>query len=456
MFTINDNKLRNLEEQVQYLTDYHVVNQAMANWGIKVVGQVATAEELPSPYEGEYGDAIAVGTEAPFFFYIWTRASIEGNPAYWFPYGEISIIGPEGPVGPQGPQGEKGEATKIYTGDVPQVVGQLKKGDIWINNQGKLYYYNGMTSWVPHADLKGPQGVQGPEGPKGDQGIQGPRGIQGPKGDVGGFINVVGVLSNTDQLPLPSQLGDLTKAYLVGENKDLYMQIGSSVETAIWTNMGPLNVGTLVEVDGEFQNVLNMDDYVSFDDIGSKEKAGVYKLPNQGLTVNIRGQIQLNRITTAQLSSRNLANNTTISEFNQRTALTLYRIDDALVKSITTNKNTLTDAEKAKAQAWLGIDHVIHQLSFDLMTTDETPISGTWTCALHGRKQAYGRTDDIPFYQGLMIANAKGDFAMIISAGEPGTPSANTFTMIRPGQPPEDVMLSTDPDSYFNDKIMSY
>ena len=56
--------LRNLEEQVQYLTNYHDVNQGLAQWGIRVVGQVDTASELPDPstYDGEYGDAIAVGT----------------------------------------------------------------------------------------------------------------------------------------------------------------------------------------------------------------------------------------------------------------------------------------------------------------------------------------------------------------------------------------------------------
>lgn len=95
MLITNKNiELRDLQEQLQYLTDYHNVNQGLVQWGIRVVGQVETKDELPLPYDGDYGDAIAVGTEAPFFFYIWTRASIEGEPAYWFPFGEISIAGP--------------------------------------------------------------------------------------------------------------------------------------------------------------------------------------------------------------------------------------------------------------------------------------------------------------------------------------------------------------------------
>ena len=110
MIKVGDKIYRNLEEQVEYLTHYHDVNQGLAQWGIRVVGQVANASLLPDPltYEGEYGDAIAVGTEAPFYFYIWTRASIEGEPDHWFPFGEISIVGPQGPTGERGESGPAG------------------------------------------------------------------------------------------------------------------------------------------------------------------------------------------------------------------------------------------------------------------------------------------------------------------------------------------------------------
>lgn len=96
MFAINNKNIRNLEETVQYLVNYHDVNQGLVQWGIRVIGQVETKEELDQvPTDNlTYGDAYAVGTEAPFFFYIWTRASIVGDPDYWFPFGEISIVGP--------------------------------------------------------------------------------------------------------------------------------------------------------------------------------------------------------------------------------------------------------------------------------------------------------------------------------------------------------------------------
>lgn len=117
MFTLETNNkkvdLRNLEEQVQYLTDYHAVNQGIAQWGIKVIGQLEDPSELPNPttYQGNYGDTYAVGTEPPYDFYIWTRSSVDGI-GYWFNFGEISIVGPVGPKGDKGDKGETGDSTK--------------------------------------------------------------------------------------------------------------------------------------------------------------------------------------------------------------------------------------------------------------------------------------------------------------------------------------------------------
>lgn len=268
MIKIGDKNYRNLEEQVQYLTNYHDVNQGLVQWGIRVVGQVETADELPLPYDGEYGDAIAVGTESPFFFYIWTRASIEGNPAYWFPFGEISAVGPEGPVGPRGEKGDTGEATKWYYGtSTPDSNGDYIEGDMYLQSNGQVYRYQD-DGWTSAVSIKGPQGIQGIQG---IQGPQGPQGIQGPKGDtgdVGGFINIIGQLSNVNQLPLPSTLNNLTYAYLVehtggtdqaNDHYDLYIQVGETSAEAVWTNAGPFNAATLVTVNGQFQNTWNAD-----------------------------------------------------------------------------------------------------------------------------------------------------------------------------------------------------
>ena len=272
----NNGPDRNLEEQVAYLTEYHEANQALASWGIKIIGQIATADELPNPttYTGEYGDAYAVGTEAPFDFYIWTRASVAGQNAYWFNFGQISIAGPQGPQGIQGPQGETGKSSTWYGAIKPldNDPNVYNAGDMYVNvgtgsSKGHIYRFNG-TNWVFLTTILGPQGVRGPQGNQGRTGPQGPQGPKGDTGDVGGFINIWGILTNAAQLPTPSSLNNLTVAYLVkhtggddqaNDHYDLYIQVGSTSATATWNNVGPFNAATLITVNGVGQNVWNAD-----------------------------------------------------------------------------------------------------------------------------------------------------------------------------------------------------
>lgn len=263
MITIKGKTFRNLEEQVQFLTDYHQVNQGLVQWGIRVVGQVTSSTQLPDPYDGDYGDAIAVGTKAPFFFYIWTRPSIEGDPSYWFPFGEISIVGPRGPQGPAGPQGETGESSTWYAGSgIPENTG-YRAGDMYLQAAtGAIYRYaESDRGWQSFGNIKGPQGVQGIQGPMGPQGPAGAQGPKGDPGDVGGFISIYGILGSSSELPLPSSLSNLTAAYLVGAAAPykLWVQVGTSSQTAIWTDTGEFNAATAVMVSGEFQNIWSAD-----------------------------------------------------------------------------------------------------------------------------------------------------------------------------------------------------
>ena len=226
----------NLQEQVQKnkedIANHYNIDRVLANFGIKVIGQVSTEAQLPLPYNGDYGDAYAVGASEPYDFYIWTRADANsGHPEdYWFNVGGLTIVGPQGPKGEQGLQGPQG---------VPGPQGPT-----------------------------GPQGPHGPQGPQGIQGLTGPQGPQGPKGDtgdVGGFININGILANANQLPTPASLNNLTIAYLVGASTpyDLYVQIGSTSATATWNNAGPFNAATLVTVNGKAQNVWSADTKVN-------------------------------------------------------------------------------------------------------------------------------------------------------------------------------------------------
>lgn len=211
--------LRNLEEQVQYLTNYHNVNTALASWGIRIVDQIETADDLPPDYSGEYGDAYAVGPAAPFFFYIWTRAGGTETRPYWFPFGRISIAGPQGPAGPEGPEGSQGPAGS-----------------------------------------QGPQGPQGARGSQGPEGPVGPAGPVGPQGIPGAAYDIVGIRDNINQLPTNPFPTNIKDAYLVGTAAPyiLYIQIPSGTSRT-WKNAGPFNLGTVVTANGETQIVWDSD-----------------------------------------------------------------------------------------------------------------------------------------------------------------------------------------------------
>ena len=214
MFKIDDKEYRNLQEQVEknkndikyILEEEGTLNQ----FGIKVVEEVESTDDLPSTASEEfealdYGDCYVVGTEAPYELYIKTRANGEHPNDYWFDLGQFPLPGPQGPQGIQGEQGPQGE--------------------------------------------QGEQGNPGIQGPQGEQGPQGPQGVAGPTGTA---VHVVAIISSSSALPTPTALGDLTAAYLVGTAVpyDLYIQVGTSVDTAVWTNMGAFNVATGWEFNG--------------------------------------------------------------------------------------------------------------------------------------------------------------------------------------------------------------
>ena len=279
MFDINGKIFRNLEEQVQKnkedIARHYAVDRALANLGIEIVGQVTTAEELPDPltYSGAYGTAYAVGDKslvdagnAMYMYYVYTRpdpnAGYDNN--YWLNVGSISIVGPQGPQGPQGPKGDTGSSTEWRTG-LGKPVYSAKIRDLYLDTlTGNVYRYDAVSTpneWLLMGNIRGPQGPTGNTGPTGLQGPQGPQGPKGDTGDVGGFINIWGILSDEGQLPNPSVLNNLTVAYLVehGEHSDLYIQVGETVQTATWNNVGPFNAATLVTVGGVGQNVWDAD-----------------------------------------------------------------------------------------------------------------------------------------------------------------------------------------------------
>jgi len=245
MITIDGVQFRNLEEQVKKNMDdikYILEEEGVLNeFGIKVVGQLDSTSQLPDPdaYEGEYGDAYAVGTDYPYNLYIYTRASGSHPNDFWFDIGTFPLPGPVGPKGdrgPIGPTGIRGSTWKTGVG-APGVVGGELKNDMYLNVvTGDVYRFTG-TSWGFVDNLEGPTGPQGNQGPTGPRGPVGPQGPTGPAGPQGKAFVIADTVASTTQLPDPSTLAD-NVAYLVGTEEagyDLYVQLQ---DTGEWANAG--------------------------------------------------------------------------------------------------------------------------------------------------------------------------------------------------------------------------
>ena len=248
MITIDNVQYRNLEEQVKKNMDdikYILEEEGVLNeFGIKVVGQISSSSQLPDPdtYEGEYGDAYAVGTAAPYTLYIYTRANGTHPTDYWFNIGQFPTPSTvPGPTGPQGPKGDTGTRGSTWTNgtSVPTSTSGYLSGDKYLNTtNGDVYNYTG-TTWQLVGSIKGPQGIQGPQGnvgPVGPQGIQGPKGDTGPAGPA--FV-IAGTVANEGQLPDPSTLPD-NVAYLVGNDTDGYDLYVQLQDTQTWKNIGKI------------------------------------------------------------------------------------------------------------------------------------------------------------------------------------------------------------------------
>lgn len=284
MIRLNDGTiLRNLQEQVQYLTTFHNENIGIAEWGIHVLGQVETYEELLEiPTDDlKSGDTYAVGTSAPYDFYIWTPSSVAGQPDYWFPYGQISIVGPEGPKGDKGDKGDTGASTRWYANSTQIPPSYVNAHDMLLitgnnENLGNVYIAtpsaSGTPYWSLQGNIRGPQGIQGLTGPQGPQGEKGAKGEKGDTGAAGKFVTIAGILTAAPTTS-PVLINDLSIAYLVGTTSpyDLYIQMGTTPATAQWRNVGPFNIGTVVSVGGNFVNSWDADTKVDKKTVTSEQ-----------------------------------------------------------------------------------------------------------------------------------------------------------------------------------------
>ena len=112
MLKFGNREFRNLQEQVlKNMCDIQDIEQGatvLAAFGIKVVGQVNQASDLPAPttYQGNLGDAFLVGTQAPYLYYIYAKAYDGQEQASWYNLGEFPK---------QGPKGDQGDAAGFGT-----------------------------------------------------------------------------------------------------------------------------------------------------------------------------------------------------------------------------------------------------------------------------------------------------------------------------------------------------
>lgn len=255
MLTYNNEVFRNLEEQVRYLTEQHNIDKGISEWGIRVLGTLASADDLPDPatYTGAFGDAYAIGTEPPYNFYIWTRVPTRPDAGEWFNYGDIAIVGPKGPKGDTGATGATGpRGSRWFSGTgVPTTTSGYEEYDYYINvSTGNIWHLHsiseGVLQWRLEGNIKGPQGAQGNPGATGPKGDKGDQGVQGPAGPAGPVVDFAGIITNIDQLPDPSTVSTQT-GYLQSIEGAYHVWI---VVGGQWTDVGIFNGGTIVTSEG--------------------------------------------------------------------------------------------------------------------------------------------------------------------------------------------------------------
>ena len=254
MLKYGNRELRNLEDQVeknaQDIEDFKNGNQTIAEFGITVVGILATAAELPAQGEN-FGDAYLIGTSTPYDMRVWTR-DVANNTAKWVNLGAFPL---------QGPKGDKGDIGSVIRADAGAPLNNpTSLYDFYLDTISGYWYtpYLNETGygWLKAFTLKGgkgdrgeqgKQGVQGLTGPQGKTGPIGPTGPQGQKGDVGPAFNVQGTLASSSNLPTPTAaMQDKGYAYIIPDaqgTKHIWVIQGPEGGPFQWVDVGAAGVG---------------------------------------------------------------------------------------------------------------------------------------------------------------------------------------------------------------------
>ena len=254
MLKYGNRELRNLEDQVeknaQDIEDFKNGNQTIAEFGITVVGILATAAELPAQGEN-FGDAYLIGSSTPYDMRVWTR-DVANNTAKWVDLGAFPL---------QGPKGDKGNIGSVIRVDSGEPLNNpTSLYDFYIDSITGYWYtpYLNETGygWLKSFTLKGgkgdrgeqgKQGVQGFTGPQGKTGPIGPQGPKGNTGDVGPAFNVQGTLASSSNLPTPTAtMQDKGYAYIIPDaqgTKHIWVIQGPEGGPFSWVDVGAAGVG---------------------------------------------------------------------------------------------------------------------------------------------------------------------------------------------------------------------
>lgn len=240
------NRYLNLQEQVgknkHDVEELRTVKFNLERAGVRVVGEEASASDLPDPvtYTGQLGDAYLIGTEAPYDMYIYTQPSVGETNFKWFNIGAFPALGPQGKVGPEGPRGPQGDSSNWRFGTVnPAILDTDREHDGYLNTTtGMVFEFSG-TNWIPIGSIQGPRGNQGPIGPQGPTGRTGAQGNQGPQGPAGITIEIIGVVDTIGSLPDPSTVSR-NAGYILesGDDKNLYIIVEDENQDLTWYDAG--------------------------------------------------------------------------------------------------------------------------------------------------------------------------------------------------------------------------
>ena len=113
MLQFGNKEFRNLEEQVeknaQDIEDFKNANQTIAEFGIYVVGVLASVDDLPAQGEN-FGDAYLIGSSTPYDMHVWTR-DVAHNTAKWVDLGSFPL------KGDKGDKGDIGSVIRVDSGE---------------------------------------------------------------------------------------------------------------------------------------------------------------------------------------------------------------------------------------------------------------------------------------------------------------------------------------------------